>query len=394
MHKKQSRILISTFTYPPADNGVANSVYLQAQMILRLGYSVDVLTAGSTYTESKENNVSVIRFPVTGRGRLLSPHKGAISELNSYLSKHSWDIVLMNCWQAWSTNCLIDYFIKHLRKERLYLISHGVSTNSNYHVFPLNLIRRILWWPYKAFAIQKYLRLITGLVVLRDYYDNDRFFDYKKARQLHVPVKIIPNVARFNPNKLKRPSIRFSDKELASGFILSVGNYSHEKNEFFVLKAYKDSRLTDIPFIIVGHKYNGYSAKLMDYANKWKLSNVHFCERLSKEEIDWLYKHATIFLYGSKIDCLPMVILDSLASKTLCISTDVGCVRSLDGVVIVASIEEMALQLRYYYANQVHRNIKTDQAYDLYDREFRFSSVLNKWDQLLTNSNSNMNGPI
>lgn len=376
-------VLISAFTFPPARNGVANAAYAHAKIMQELGCEVDVITAGDTVAQSNENGVKLARFPVAGKGHLLSPSRGAIKNLHKYLSENHWDIVFMHCWQTWSTNCLVDYFSKMSRTEKLVLVSHGISTNSDIHSFPLNWIRRFLWLPYCQFAIPKYMRLLTRLVVLWDHYDNDRFFDHELARRLGTPVNVIPNVSPYNPLKVKRPSLRFTDEELAGGFLLSVGNYSNEKNELFVLDAYKQSRMIDVPLIFVGHQRNHYSAKLEKLTRHWGLNRVQFCEGLDKTEIDWLYKHATLFLYGSKTECQPMVILDCLASKTAYLSTDVGCVRFLVGTNVVTSPEAMAIQLRSLLGDPHQRENVTQQGFSLYEQEFSFSSVKGKWELLL-----------
>ena len=381
---KKPHVLISVFTFPPARNGVANAAYTHANIMQQLGCEVDVVTFGNRIVQSRENNILIARFPIAGKGHLLSPHRGKKKELYKYLTENHWNIVFMYCWQAWSTNCLMDYFSSRSRTEKLVLVSHGISTNSNIRKFPLNWVRRFLWFTYRQSSVPKYLRLLTELVVLWDHYDDDRFLDHKIAHRMGIPVTVIPNSAQYNPMKVKRPSLRFSDKELSGGFLLSVGNYSDEKNQFFVLDAYRRSRIIDIPLIFVGHQHNHYSAKLEKLARHWDLYKVQFCERLAKEEIDWLYMHSVLFLYGSRTDCQPIVILDCLASKTLCISTDVGCVRFLNGVVVVSSVEEMAIQLRSFLRDSIQREKLIRQGFCFYNKEFSLSSVRNKWDILLS----------
>ena len=232
------RVLISSFTFPPASNGVANAAYTHARIMQELGCEVDVITYGDSVSQETVDGLIVSRFPISGKGHLLSPSRGQINYLQTFLNNNCWDIVFMHCWQAWNTNCLVDYFSSVQRDEKLILVSHGISTNSNTHHFPLNWIRRLLWLPYRIFSVPRYLRLIDNLVVLWDFLDKDRFLDHTLARSTGTPVSVIPNLARFNPLAIRRPVLRFSNEELAGGFILSVGNYSEDKNELFVLEAY------------------------------------------------------------------------------------------------------------------------------------------------------------
>jgi len=362
---------------------VANAAYVHAKILQELGFDVQVLTGGDKISREMHNGLSILRLPIIGKGHLLSPHLGATKQLRSFLSENRWDIIFMHCWQVWSTNCLLNFFAEKSRDEILVLVSHGMSTDSSFHSFPLNFIRRILWLPYRQLVVHKYLLLITRLVVLWDHCDDDRFCDHTLARQRGIPVSVIPNVARYNAKETKRPSLRFTDEQLVGGFLLSVGNYSSEKNELFVLDAYRQSRMTNIPLIFVGHQDNSYLAKLEKQACKWGLQNVQFCTGLDQREIDWLYKHAVVFLYGSKTECQPIVILDCLASETPYLSTDVGCVKCFPGATIVSSVKEMAAKLQSLLQNPNRREHLAKQGLDLFCKEFCFTAVKDKWSLLL-----------
>jgi len=380
----KTRVLITAFTFPPKTNGVANAAYVHARIMQELGCEVDVITSGETCSRNMENGISVARFPVTGQGHLLSPSRGAVGELKAFLEQNRWDIAFMHCWQAWNTNVLMTFFASSVRNEKLVLVSHGISTNSDTYPFPLNWVRRFLWWPYRHFCVPKYLRLLDRLVILWDHIDEDRFLDHKIARGMSVPVTVIPNVARYDSAAQRRPNLNCTDAELEKGFILSVGNYSEEKNEAFVLEAYRLSRRTDMPIIFVGHQFNGYSRRLEGLAREWGLTKVQFCERLTKEEIDWLYARAVLFLSGSKTECQPLVVLDSLASGTACISTDVGCVRSLGCVWVVATVAGMAQGIETLLGDAGRRELLASQGLKLSENEFYLSSTRMKWSNLLS----------
>jgi glycosyltransferase involved in cell wall biosynthesis len=378
------RILISSFTFPPATNGVSNAAFTHARIMQGLGCQVEVLTFGATASRTEEQGISVSRFPVSGKGHLLSPHRGAVQELQSFLEQNSWDIVFTHCWQAWNTNLLLDFFAKRQRCEKVVLVSHGVSTDSNSHPFPLNLLRRFLWWPYRTFRLPKYLRLLDRLVLLWDHHDQDRFLDSSLAHSMSVPVSVIPNVARYDSASVVPPELKFTAERLSKGLLLCVGNYSEEKNELMVLEAYRLSGMTAVPMVFVGHRLNAYAARLEAYAEQWGLGNVQFCERLSKQEIDWLYTQALLFLCGSKTECQPLVVLDALASGTACISTDVGCVRSLGCVVIAASAKSMAAGIATLLEDAARREGMAENGRELYAQMLSLSSVTGKWDELLT----------
>ncbi|MBJ6801939.1 glycosyltransferase family 4 protein [Geomonas sp. Red259] len=351
-------------------------------MLRQLGCRVEVVTAGERLSQGEENGLQVVRFPVRGQGHLLSPSRGAVSDLRAFLAQGSWDVVFTHCWQAWNSNEVLDFFGGADRAEKVVLVSHGLSTDSDSRPFPLNLVRRLIWWPYRRFRVPRYLRRLDRLVLLWDHQDRDRFLDHLMARELGVPVAVVPNVARYDAVAARRPALALGADELAGGFMLCVGNYSKEKNEAFVLEAYRLSGKKHLPLIFVGHRRNPYCRVLEHTAREHGL-RVEFCTGLDKHEIDWLYREASLFLFGSRTECQPLVVLDALASGTPCISTDVGCVSSLGCVTVVRSPEEMAAQIRLYVSDPELRRERGEQGRALADREFSLSACGAKWGRLM-----------
>src|SRR5688572_14619271 len=118
--------------------------------------------------------------------------------------------------------------------------------------------------------------------------------------------------------------------------LLSIGNYSYAKNERFVLDAYTASRERNMPLVFVGQEENAYLRSLRKSARRRKLGHlVFFFHGLSKQQINWLYNHARLFLTGSRTECQPLVVLDAMAAGVPFISTDVGCVSQQGGGIIV-----------------------------------------------------------
>ena len=348
-----------------------------------LGCDVDVVTPGRVTSLTREDGISVARFDITGQGHLLGCRRGDRATLAEYLAGRRWDLVIAHCWQAWTTNALLDYFLKHRRTEKLVLVSHGISTRTNVHSVPLSWLRRFLWLPYEKIAVPRYLTALDRLVVLWERRDDGRFYDQSIAANRGVQIRPIPNVATYEPEELVHPRELCGRVGPADGFLLSVGAYSRLKNERFVLDAYRRSRLPDVPLVFVGQEPNRYLSGLERLAREWRLHNVHFCHGLEKPEINWLYHHATLVLSGSRTECQPISVLDALSAQKPCISTDVGCVAQLDGVVVVQNVGQMAAEISRLRSDPSARAELAERGHAMFTRQFTRQAAQTRWALLL-----------
>jgi len=81
------RALVSAFTFPPESNGVANAAHTHAKILLELGCEVQVLIGGCDYRVDNVDHIPVWRFPVKGKGHFLSPTRGALQPLDTFLAR-------------------------------------------------------------------------------------------------------------------------------------------------------------------------------------------------------------------------------------------------------------------------------------------------------------------
>lgn len=343
-----NRALVCAFTFSPDRNGVANAARLQANLLQRMGFDVQVLTCtpGPAEVPGPLGPIAVHRI-VLGTNPRRSP--GGTKDLltvERVLQMGPWDVTLLHAWQNRLSNAVLALHDLSQWSRRTVMVSHGLSTRANYHRPPLNYVNRLSWLPYERWQLPRQMASIDDLVLLSDRLDDDRFFDAKLSARFDVRKHVIANAAQFDASDLRCPTLDVELKQKTPrGFLLSVGNYSFAKNEMFVLEAYAASDDHDIPLLFVGQRENQYSAGLKRLAEKLGLRHVHILHGLKKSEIDWLYAHATLVLAGSRTECQPLVLLDALAAGVPFISTDVGCVRDFAGGVVVDTPREMAIQL-------------------------------------------------
>ncbi len=140
------KVLITSPTYPPFNSGLGNVAQQQAAALVRKGWTVVVATGGSKrLTRSDpDSGATVEEFNVRGSDSLLQPLGGDVASYEQFLVKSSFDVVLLNAWQTWST----DLALRALRRinARVFVFSNCVSTNLFLSRQPLRSLLRYLAW--------------------------------------------------------------------------------------------------------------------------------------------------------------------------------------------------------------------------------------------------------
>ena len=120
------QILITANTFYPHSDGVARVAQHIAQSLAGENHEVHVATAsvsGSPTAEQTPDGIQVHRFHV--RGNQLTGIKGEAEKYVSFVQSRSWDLLILNCAQVWSSDLLTGLPSPHSCRKILF--SHGLS---------------------------------------------------------------------------------------------------------------------------------------------------------------------------------------------------------------------------------------------------------------------------
>lgn len=346
------RILLTTPSYPPYNSGLGNAVQQQALAIQAKGIDVVVATAGEQRTQriDNQNGIPVEEFAVSGSFSLLNPIKGDIEGYLEFLKSQQFDIIIMNAWQTWSSDLILNNL--DCIPGQKFLYSHCISTNVFFAAQPFrSIVRYVAWRPY-WWKLRRYLKQLDGVIFLADRGDDSRFDDLKLARKSDVPILIVPNsISGIGFKGLLRP---VKERDTRSQ-IISVGSYQWQKGFDFVLKAYAQSRFKNqIPLKFFGQEKTAYRDYLEELASKLGIlpSYVSFYDGVSGEALLDEYRAAGLFLSGSHTECQPLVLLDANATGTPFIARRTGCISTMAGGSIVRDVQEAAVQINDILSSQ------------------------------------------
>ncbi len=342
------RVLITTFTYPPERNGVAECARIQAEGLARLGHEVTVATRKLEphALARPPGEIEVVDFDVrdTGdAGRCAGPDA---DQYRRFVAEAEHDVILCHAWQCWTTDLALEAF-PDSRIPRKILISHGFSAHlwNRRPRFPWGLGQ---WARARAYvrSLPRRMTLFDHITFLSSRIDRDRFYDqWILSRQGASSSSIIPNGGRIDlapDNHSFRARHHLSDAFL----VLCVANYTEKKGQETVLRAFLEASLDHSALVFIGGEFNSYTERLKKIHSAHPEARVLFLEKQDQESIHAAHRAANLFALASKSEAQPLVLLDAMGAGTPFVSTDTGAISELPGGVLFHSRAELAELLR------------------------------------------------
>ena len=112
-----------------------------------------------------------------------------------------------------------------------------------------------------------------------------------------------------------------------------------------MIRSFYKAKIFDGKLILVGSEKTAYYETLVKLDAELSVAlgetRVEFLTGVSREKTIQLIKNATLYLFGSKSEMFPISVVEAIAAGVPYISTNVGCVKSLPGGVVVESEGEM-----------------------------------------------------
>ncbi len=344
------RILIATPTFPPFADGVAVATWQHAVAFASDGHRVIVATKHHPKRASEQPYPGILlrEFRVGGSCNPLVGLSGECDLYRRFVLETPLDVAFFHCWQTWTTGLVFD-LLPRLAYKRV-MVSHGVSANVRYG-WPRSIPAWLGWRPFVWWTLPNALRKFDRIVLLSDRVDRDRFLDGYLIRRLGLRNSlVIPNGADLDAHRSVRGGFRAEYGISQRLLLLCVGKYDELKNEQAVARAVLESGVSDAMLVLIGPEMNAYVERLR---HRWKKTVPHdrnlrlLClTGLDRVAIANAYTDSDLFLSASRSECFPLVILDAMASATPFVSTDVGCVRDLDGGVTVSRLADMPSAIR------------------------------------------------
>jgi glycosyltransferase involved in cell wall biosynthesis len=320
--------------YHPAVGGSEEVVRQVSERLAARGHDVTVATAPHPERRQSEyRGVRIVDFDLTGNAvkGIRGPDAG---RYRRFLRESNFDVIMNYATQCWPTDLTYD----------LLPALHGATVLATCGFSALKAgLRRLLYWRYFR-SLPRYLHQYDLLIYHSDSYLDKQFGDRHGVRHYRViPNAVDPTEFDMGAGLASAAADFRRRYHIQTPYmLLNVSNHYRLKGHDFIRKAFSMLRRDDVTLVIIGR----------GAASRWDCTTV--CYRAAarnprlrvlevpRADVIAAYRAADVFVFGSRVECFPLVILEAMAAGVPFVSTDCGNVRELPGGVVVGTPAEMA----------------------------------------------------
>jgi glycosyltransferase involved in cell wall biosynthesis len=314
------RVLATVERYAPAIGGAERVVQRVAEGLAARGHEVHVLTGGES-GESELGGVTVHRLPLSGN-EARGVH-GDPASVTDTIARVAPDLVFNYAAQTWATDCCLE-LLERDERPRMVLAPCGFS----------GLNKRGYADYFKS--MPKRLRAYDALVLHSTVYQDWRVAEDSGAERLYV----VPNGA--DPPVSGDPlGLAIPGRALA----VTVGSHVVTKGHAQFAHAIRAlGRGRPLSGVIVAPPRHGLDALRgcqLTCQARARFQSLRVMDGSAPGAVAAAIGAADLFLFTSRVECAPLVILEAMAAGTPWVSHDVGNVSELAGGVVAADRSEL-----------------------------------------------------
>jgi glycosyltransferase involved in cell wall biosynthesis len=364
------KIVHTVQRYAPDTGGSEEVVKQLSEYLASFGHEVTVATSATPRREFREmNGVTIVQFNCSGNS--VEGIRGDAEGFRTFLRRSDADVMMNYAAQIWNTDLVFD-LLPSLRLKKV-IVPCGYSR-----------LRDPLFAQYFA-RMPDVLRQYDRVVYLSENYVDA---DFGRQHNLRNGT-MIPNAADGREFDVTRRGLFRSRYNLgARTVILNVSNHSSLKGHDFFWNAVKRLVDLDVVSVLIGNPYVPFPKKwLTECYARCKVNalrrNALLLEDLPRHDVVNAYVDADVFLFGSKVECSPLVMFEAFASKTLFVTTDCGNVRDYDTIVCIVKNEEEAVRVvRDYVAHPEKYGERIERGYQLFLKSLNWEAIARRYESL------------
>lgn len=359
------KILITSFTYLPNKDGVAEACRIMAEGLATLGWEVWVATSmgcqlGVNTHPVRVSGVNVVHFPLDQHSYNSPLLRDEIAEFFDFVKNGRFDVVVNQCWETRLARHL--HHLQGFPSTRFVMVSHGYARHLM--EWQKNIFRGWgRWLRGLCFTFSTFPRMLKShqtVIFLSKKKDWNRFLDHRLASTFRHPrIHVIAN--GIDLQQFPSSDEGFREKHgIGTGLMaLCVANYSDRKNQLLAVKAFREADVRGSVLVLIGSELNAYARQVQDLdralSGKHPSCRVVFLEKLSRQETFAAYVACDIFLLAAKAETQPIVLIEAMAAAKPWVSTNTGCVSEMAGGIVCKRKKQLAPAIQRLFADESER---------------------------------------
>ena len=364
------KILHTVQRYYPDSGGSEEVVKQVSEFLVSQGHDVTVLTSKSAQRNfTSFNGVKIVDFDLKGNN--VFGVSGDIGGFNEFIRNGRFDIIMNYAAQIWSTDLFFNILPQIKAKKILVPCGYSALGDPKYSEYFTQL--------------PTILRQYDALVYLSPNYIDAKFGDQNKLAN----GVVIPNAADENEFlNLTKGMFKKKFNIPTQNLIINVSNHSSLKGHRFFWNCTEQLKNEDSFGVLIGNPYfTGVKKWVKECYLECKIHSTGakrmLLENLPRVDVVNAYLDADVFIFGSQVECSPLVMFESFASKTLFVTTDCGNVSDYSDVVCLVQNEAEAVAVvKKFLQNKEPFQEKLEKGFQLFKTTLNWNAISKQYEQL------------
>ena len=362
------RILHTVEFYEPSKGGAQEVVRQISERLVRRGHDVTVATSAHPRRGFSElNGVKIRPFDLDGNN--VKGIRGDAGAYQEFVAGSGFDLIMNYAAQTWTSDLTFP-LLESLDSKKVFApLGYSRLHDRNYAAYFEQLPAT--------------LKLYDSLVYTSAHYQDKQFGDEHGVGERAV---VIPNGASKEEFDARPLGFRKRYGIETKLMILSVSNHYFAKGHFSVLEAFRKSGVKDATLVLLGERPSAHSwfscYPVCSMAGRLG-SRIKVLSGVPRPWVVSAYQEADLFLFGSTIECAPLVMYESFASRTPFVTRPVGNVRDHEQYVRLAErTDEMAECIREVAADPSPFQARAMEAYKAFTEQFSWEQITGQYESL------------
>ena len=306
------KILHTVEFYFPSRGGAQEVVRRISEELVKRGHEVTVATTKLAERQTRSlNGVRIEEFAASGNA--VRGCAGEVARYQQFLCTGNFDVMMNYAAQQWATD-LVYAVIDRLPYRKI-MAPCGFSAlfDRRYESYFRDLPK----------VLRKYDRLI-----FHSHSGRDVEFARTHGIERH---SVIPNGASFE--EFAEPDLSFRSRyniPREQPLLLTVGSHTGAKGHSLTMEAFRRAKIGPATFVIIGNTVGSPGCLPRCYVQAKLVELTTFAKKQvmllnpPRKDVVSAYHSADLFVFGSSIECSPIVLFEAAASRTPFLSSNCG----------------------------------------------------------------------